>query len=417
MNGFSHGRLKGGRTISNRSAHGKHPGAAGSGRWLGQLAWLLFGLSLAKSGRADPPEDTAPYLVVGPSERSIERLAPRARAWLSSQDALAVALTEPPTESDSAWTREELGLFSEIEAALLDARELTARFDEAGALSVLHAARERLTRSLDLPFAHAWLAELQVQEGLHAAQLGQWGLSETALSRAASLDPRRVLQAAEAPPAVIELAMAIARARADQSPSRARVLSEPEQAQVWLDGQQLGTTPANLEVAPGVHVLVVRAAGHVPYARLLELPPGQRPPIEISLAPTRTEQARRALVAARTRPAAALDAARTLSRQLGSPVWLFRAESASGATGAALRCADGDCRVAALLNTQSPTRPHGSDNATIVQRQKRWWKRWPMWLAVTVAVAGGAATIAVTGRDSSPRQERVLTVDPGTLPQ
>ena len=45
------------------------------------------------------------------------------------------------------------------------------------------------------------------------------------------------------------------------------------------------------------------------------------------------------------------------------------------------------------------------------------WKRWPLWLGVTLGVAAVATTSALLiARDEPTRHERVLTIDPGTPP-
>jgi PEGA domain len=62
------------------------------------------------------------------------------------------------------------------------------------------------------------------------------------------------------------------------------IASEPDGAEVELDGRFVGNAPIDVEVDPGVHLISLSLTGHQPWSREMEVVPGSR--ISATLVPT-----------------------------------------------------------------------------------------------------------------------------------
>jgi hypothetical protein len=378
-------------------------------------------------------ERAASYLVSSVDEPRAQALDPLVRAWLAAHgEPDAELLAVPRATREATVSRSELDILTHVEAILREARELSARFDERVALQRYHEADQLLRAALEIPHVHAWLAEVNLQFGLCAAQIGALGLAETALTRAASLDPQRTLQAAEAPPNMVALARSIERRRASAPLSQVLIEVEPSGASLWLDGRHLGQSPQELGVASGVHVLRVAAPGYRPYATLLELGPGRRAPIRVRLSETPQEAARRALAMAND-PEQARARAHSFASLAGQTLWLFEGGNGPLIRALAYRC-DPECTLAGTLG-QPPELSNSAQQKPAMARawllaeplpeitpqttssERPWWKRWPVWTAGAVAVVGaGLAAGLLATREPKVVNERMLVLDPGELP-
>jgi hypothetical protein len=322
---------------------------------------------------------------------------------------------------------EQLEVLVQAERALREARELNAQLREAAALRVLAGAEETLLGALEVPGVHAFLAEVYVQLGLCAAQLGEMGLFDTAFARALSLDPRRRVEAAEAPPALVTRARELGQAQDVALASELKVLAEPAAARSWLDGALLETGESPARVRAGFHVLVVRAAGHAPYATLLKLEPGRRAPLRVVLAPKAAEQARRALETS-SALARAAPLAQAMARAGEGPVLLFEPSRSAPERALVHRCEAHGCSV--LMG-----RAHGSDvpahfaaehaayawlNAKAVHDDaapaRPLWKRWPVWTGVALVVIAGVTAAVWATRPAPVREQRELVIAPTGSP-
>jgi tetratricopeptide (TPR) repeat protein len=375
--------------------------------------FLIASIALASSlaAAAARAEPDARFVIAGGSAEAREAERARVEAWLAERGVHAIELAGAEPASDLVPER-ELAVLAAAERALLEARELSARFEQGRALVVLAQAEEALRAALELPLAHAFLAELHVQMALLAAGLGERRLAETALEHAATLDPQRSLQAAEAPPDVLELARSIERRRDGAARSRTPVEVTPPGAEIVLDGAVLGRAPLALDAPPGRHALSVRAAGHVPYAALVELGAGERAPLRIRLAQTDREAARRALLAALDQPDEARAQASALAALGADVVWLFEL-APGGARATAHECDRSGCRLRGEL--RGPAGEAIAHDAPRT-RERPAWQRWPFWLGVSASVAAGAALAIWLAHDEHTRKERVLTIDPGAPP-
>jgi tetratricopeptide (TPR) repeat protein len=333
-----------------------------------------------------------------------------------------------------------------VERALLEARELSADLHEAAALRVLSGAEQALLDALALPGVHAFLAEVYMQLALCAAQLDEYGLFESALERALSLDPNRRIEAAEAPPTILQRARALAR-RHDLAPfsegrievllarGSARFDAEPASASAWLDGVRIATRDLTFRVRAGIHLLVVRARGHAPYATLLSLGPGKRPSQRIALSPSLLEIARLALNGTR-KPAVREQRARALALAAGKDMYLFQVGQGPRARALVQRCSERRCsqavgldetgeetpsfadaaRARAWLNAARPA-PLAADDGAPKRQERPIWRRWPLWTGSAALVLAGVVTAVWVTRPDHRAQQRSLEIDASALPR
>ncbi|MFT3926227.1 MAG: PEGA domain-containing protein [Myxococcales bacterium] len=410
------------------------------------LAWASLALPLAvfcgparrtcaqELAALPAPPEPAYYVLTSAEPARREVLESAASAWLVAHGEHAEPLRPTALTQVPALTpRSELRVLEQVESLLREGRELSARFDERLALRRYAEAEQLLRSSLEIPQVHAWLAEVNLQLGLCAAQLGELGLAETALGRAASLDPQRTVQAAEAPPSLVHLAHAIEQRRARAPASQVLIETEPAGATLWLDGRRVGQAPHEMSLSSGMHVLRVAAPGRRTYAALLELGPGRRSPVRVELDEEPAEQARRELLAQLGRPSQVAVHAHALSALIERPLWIFEAGTGPLARGLVRRC-DPECTLVATLGegpalalTPVPSsaeelawlsaEPRPSAHEAPANVERPWWKRWPAWTVGALVVVGAGVTAAVlAARDPKVVDERQLVLDPGSLP-
>lgn len=194
-------------------------------------------------------------------------------------------------ETTDAWAhatgiaRERVDRVADIERAIAEAHALAAAVEEGAALVRLMDAEVRARDVIDVPGAVAWYAEVELELATLAHQLGEPALARACLARAAALAPDRALEAAEAPPELVALHDEARRAERARSASAVTVAAGVEGATVYVDDQLVGASPARVRVRSGTHALRVVAPGHLPWARLVEISPGARPDIEVTLSP------------------------------------------------------------------------------------------------------------------------------------
>jgi hypothetical protein len=74
----------------------------------------------------------------------------------------------------------------------------------------------------------------------------------------------------------------VAPANADGS-GQVNITSEPDAAEIFVDGKFLGNTPATLKMTVGSHVIVVKATGFADYSRTLEVPKSSKLAVKATL--------------------------------------------------------------------------------------------------------------------------------------
>jgi hypothetical protein len=360
----------------------------------------------------------------------------RARRW---RERVAAALAAEPIALE-AWarSRQPVGTFApprlaavgRIQRLLVEAKAAAARLREREALIRLARAEALAERHLDVPGMAAWYAEVQLAVALTAAQAGLEGLSEAALRRAASVDPERGVQAAEARPEVVARARAAVRAAVTGPRGRFEVRADAPGAVVTLDDEVLGPLPRTVDAPVGPHVLRVDAPGHRGWARVVTVFEGERPSVHVRLAPTElTLRVRRLRAAARAGDAAAV-ASQLAALGPGAPrVWLLWPGAGPEERAVLVGCEPGRCgAVRRLEGPVVPAAPRvgapSGDLATAlrwmdeaarrpVERAPPWWERWYVWAGVGAVVAAGVAAAVVAAQPDGEGPWN-LVVDPSS---
>lgn len=221
-------------------------------------------------------------------------LAGRAELWarrveraLERDGATVTSDPERWAHAPAGFPRARMDRIGSIEVLLFLARSRASELDERGALAALVEAERSAEMALAIPGGAGWYAEVEVQVAITAFQLGQRELASAALERAASIDPRRRIRPAEAPPELVEVAQDVvsSAAAAPISSFEVRAADDVRDARVFVDDEPVGTAPVQVTVRAGAHAVRVEASGHLPWASLLTTLPGTRAPVEVALAP------------------------------------------------------------------------------------------------------------------------------------
>lgn len=329
-------------------------------------------------------------------------------------------------ESLRAWAQRtqpalapaDLDVLRQIEALSLEARRSAARLDEGDALRRLARARALAGRHLSIPGIAAWLAELELAVAVVAAQAELENLARASLRRAATIDPERVLQAAEARPELVEQSRAMVRTVATGPRGRFELSADVPGARAFLDDRPLGELPRTVEAAVGAHVLRIEAPGHRTYAQMVEVLEGERAPIRVSLAPTHA-----LLWAGRADEAARLGRLDALAEALGAlgpfgapPVELLW--FGSSARMVSVSCDASGCGAPRTLDgrvaVEVPTLAEAlrwlrSSPPPQLVPEMPWWERWYVWAGAGALLVTAASVIAVVA--SQPGQEGPLIID------
>jgi hypothetical protein len=353
------------------------------------------------------------------------------------------------TRPDDAWSRtpadqtEAHDALVRVESGLAGARAAMRELDEHGALTLLAAARADATRSLSLPGTVAWAAEVELATGRAAAQAGQLELARASFARAFAIVPTRNLGAAEAAPDVVALARDVMATVGARPAGRFDLsVAWDDDALVYLDDQPLGRAPRRIETRAGAHVLRVEAEGAEPYAAWIDVLPGTRPPISVTLSPTPLAAAVQAAHAAVL--AGELDVlparVRAIEAVLGEPtvVWIVEGRLQPFQRAVVTPCDRDACHSPARLETGTRESPYTALDARPIDAASRraalawrdeelpvesgpppttdpWTEAWP-WALVGTGVAlvlGGVITGIVLATQPPPDQLLVIDV---TLP-
>jgi hypothetical protein len=370
-----------------------------------------------------PAADAAPIARFVHVARPFAALQSQA-AWLAEYSAgVEPALLDPLRETDRLIT---------------EARRSAAELDEPAALRRLAEAERLMTSALAVPGAAAFYAEVQLQLGVTAAQLGLIGLAEASFGRAARLDPRRRLLAAEAAPEVVQLAARVFDDASSAPEGEMRIVTDAAAARVFVDDVERGSAPLMLRARAGVHALRIEAPGHVTYAALFDMAEGLRPEQAYALAvESRVAASQRFAALLSAAPAELLaQAARDLLQtapEVTALTWLER--DAARARRLVFMCDRRGCQSPVRDETGITARDvfqtdlsgaalaaargwlHGTpaEPAQNAQRDTAsLWQRWYFWSAVAATVLGAGVLIAIAAQPEPQRTLRV-TVDPGDL--
>jgi hypothetical protein len=350
-----------------------------------------------------------------------------ADAWRAELEAHGAAPMRPSAPAPAHTSRARLAALVRVEALIAEARAHAGRLDEGAALATLERARRIAEEHADVPGASRWLAEVELTSALVAEQADRPALADQGFRRAASLDPARVVRAAEAAPNTTNRARELALAGATAPASLFVVEVDAPGATVELAGRVIGEAPVEVRAPAGRHVLRVSAPGHLAWGRTIDLIEGRRAPMRVHLGPTEAERARRAWESADT-----FERARA-SRPAGTELWWVEAR---GERALLVRCDDAGCAAPMRLRIGewpelSPIERALDRSALADARDwiaatpepdvvppppppRPWYRRWPVWTAVAAGVIAGAVGLGV-GLRPEPEQRLRVRIDPSDL--
>ncbi|MEM6954333.1 MAG: PEGA domain-containing protein [Myxococcota bacterium] len=316
-----------------------------------------------------------------------------------------------------------------VDASIAEGWRAFSMLDEATALQRLEEARRLAERSASVPAMGRWLAEVELLTAVVATSRSGEGwqrLARQALKHMASLDPRRVVRAAEAPPQLVELAEQARRAVRAAPEGAFRVEANAEGAVVFVNSERVGALPRTLRLPAGRHHVRVLAPGHLPYGAFIDVEAGEGLPMRVTLSPTPREVIRSALRDA-TSP---LQVQAAIAATQVQVLWV----ETEGRRAAAVRCtglgcgepvrAEGDDALERVVQDAGP----GEDPLAWAPERawlqtpepppptppRPWYRRWGVWAAAATAVVIGAGAAAAALRPS--RSQRFeATIDFGDL--
>jgi hypothetical protein len=211
-------------------------------------------------------------------------------------------------------------------------------------------------------------------------------------------------------------------------------------AAVYVDDVLAGEAPTRLEVPSGTHALRIEAPGHLPWARLVELSPGVRPDMEVTLS---TEAgvalARDARTLAEDLSLEALAAVLSALEATGrGPRALVLVVAGGGVLDRALAlvCTEAGCRAPVRLEGTEAADlealegadrlEHGGvsrdlawlDEALPIDETVpppppfEWWGEWWPWATLGVLAAGGLAAGIGAAVYEPPQPALVIVIEP-----
>ena len=154
-----------------------------------------------------------------------------------------------------------------------------------------HAGTGRLWTTLSFNFPDQVLATADKEAVFR--QVDQWfipegrGVSPAPVTTTAAPVAAPVAAPASAPvaapqPAASQTAPAATTVATGQGTSRVKIISDPDGAEIYLDGEMVGSTPSTLMIPAGSHTFKVHAPGHADWTRQVNILAGG----EISLSAT-----------------------------------------------------------------------------------------------------------------------------------
>ena len=346
---------------------------------------------------------------------------------ISADDGLA-ALADPAATRAliAPLGDEDAAVIADARAALEQAGDALARFDDATALGQAATGQTRLREAAPRPLVTALLADLVFTEGL-ARRTADADGARVAFAEVHRLDPGRKLEAAHFLPDLIAAYESAGRA----APATGSIAIEVDGpgTEVWIDGVRVGAPPLTATVADGIHFVTVTGLDAVTTGARVRVDAGKTAPLRLTAiradVTTRLARLRRRLLEA-SDDAARATAIHDLAAAVGTGVAVVVVRRADGLGTRVWRDrAPGLGPVAAF--TTGPTAPHDV-LAPFVQAKEPeadrlprigkvelppelpWWKT--SWFRNSAAigavvVVGAIITYAVTRDPGSSRVEGI----------
>ncbi len=384
---------------------------------------LVMFLSGCAGGGTLPTPPPAPVTVLAlkgeHNQAVVEALARQSYLEVKTEDPLALLSSRAASEgapSRSAAGPETDAARVRLEAALQRARKAYRELRFTGALKVINQEQAAILIRLRTRAEVLLLAELQLNAGLNLLALKRREQADHAFSTAFVLGYKGPTAGQYAPE--VEAALRESRESLTRA-TRGELMFNisPAGGVVLLDGQRLNGSPLRVKGRPGLHLVRVEAAGHLPQVFFQRVSAGKLERLEITLKPV--GQAALAADLLRRRPRgvglveespavvgrvlgwhkALLEMDGAASELQGMILWTGEAagkgrqERCQGATHQGLSDCFGPLLYQLATGTSLPS-ARGERSSIF----RRWW----FWTAVGAAVAGGAATAIYFGtRDTS----------------
>jgi len=409
------------------------------------LATAVF-LLLPRGGHAQVPEAGVLVLGFAPLQPSAAAVV----AGVTLDRVFDVASYREQRARQAA--HRQLEQLSAADAAVARAKSALAILDESRALHELSYAEATLSRTLALPGVTVFYAEVQLQLGMCAAQLGLIDVAEAAFARAARVEAGRRLLTGEAAPEVVALAQRAFERVRSAAEGELRISVNAPDARVFVDDNALGRAPLVLHARAGVHVLRIEAEGFATYASLFDVVEGRRPEQHFELSPVLSDAAVSRFETARAHAEPRELAAATRALLAEAPelrVLVFSEQDVAGQRSLLVVCDARGCRAPLRRSAKQHETSAGSGLATVpysasmaalsvesLREARAWlagdvtqeprpiaaadaletpvWQRWYVWTALSAAAIGAALAIGVAAWPAPERGVRV-TVDPSAL--
>lgn len=183
---------------------------------------------------------------------------------------------------EGAVRRERLAGFARSRGLIGDGWRAYLEVRHGEAAARLRDARDEAERLLDLDGGPELYAEISLRRGVVLLEGGHAAEAATQLRLAAALDPELAVTDDEFKRSVVDAFRAAVAAR--PALRRRSIEVTPAGARVEIDGRAAGTAPIALELGEGQHAIVVRADGHAPLARVVEVAGDAQAPLRFQMA-------------------------------------------------------------------------------------------------------------------------------------
>jgi hypothetical protein len=309
-----------------------------------------------------------------------------------------------------------VALPTKVEAALdggaalvvdLDAvKDRWAAFDYDGALALIDEQEARILEGGIAGDPALALAALAQWRGLIASAQGDDDGAITWFRAAATLDPALTLDKRYASPSVRQLAKRARRPVSDRGTLSLDV--DVEDARVAIDGGERQAIE-DLQLAAGVHLVQVTAAGRAPFADLVEITADGTERLQITLRPeTPAHKAARLVDDAAAAPSgkARLDRATAIAEVTGATRILVVEDGADdhvtvriydvGARRVSRPLELSDRASSAKIASLVTAALDGDDGLVPIDTSPAWYRRWYVWAGAAAVVAGSLAVYQTT---------------------
>ncbi len=285
-------------------------------------------------------------------------------------------------------------------------RDEFANSNYKAANKLIEADQQRVLQSVAKGDPIPALAELSQWRGLIAASEGDEDSAISWFRAAVRFNPAWAPDKKLASPTVRKLFKA---AKAPTDMGHLRVDADPEDAQVRVDGGAIHAAREKIELGAGMHLVIVSAPDHAPYAELVEIAEGKTEKLGLTLAKEdKDDRAARLVDATVSAPAgkSRLKSAKPLSRLTGAHRMLYVEDATDDRV--VLRLYDLDAKkvsqaieldsqatssaitrkVLAALDTDNMIDP---SSIVVIDRTSppAWYNHWYVWAGVAI-VAGAA---------------------------